>query len=231
LIDKIAAWFGALINDGKYGFVWSSRKVVKGVDGIEKGGQFHYYGEDVWGYVAKRIEPILPTGYTVYGEIVGYTPGGAAIQSIGGKDYDYGCDIGEHEFHAYRVTVTNSTGVVLEMPFKQMIEWCGDYGIDTVQPIYCGKASGILPVTVGQSVEQWQEAFLAKLEDQYVREEPCHMCKSGALLEGVVVRVDKGAKASAFKLKSFAFLAGESKDLDSGQVDMETAESVEETPA
>jgi hypothetical protein len=43
--------------------------------------------------------------------------------------------------------------------------------------------------------------------------------------EGVVVRIDRLEEAEAYKLKSFLFLEWETKQLDRGEVDLETQES------
>ena len=39
--------------------------------------------------MADKIGPKLKNGYTVYGEVVGFTPTGSPIQ----RGYDYGCKI------------------------------------------------------------------------------------------------------------------------------------------
>lgn len=82
---------GGQVSDQQYGIVFSSRTVVKNqyFDDArnQRVQQSGYYGEDLWGEVAKQIGPKLPEGYTVYGEVFGYTSGGKAIQ----KGYAYGC--------------------------------------------------------------------------------------------------------------------------------------------
>lgn len=223
--EKLLVKLGVRIQTEKYGFIWSSRKVIKGVDGVEKPGSVHYYGEDVWGNVASRVASRIPKGYSIYGEILGFTPSGGAIQSMGGKPYDYGCGPNECKLHVYRVTITNVDGVVVDMPFKQMVDWCHQNGFETVPVIYYGKASEFLPLLPGQSVEQWQEVLLRKLEAEYVDDRVCHLCKSGVVQEGIVLRTDFAGKCEAKKLKSFRFLSGSSEEADKGVVDLETAES------
>ena len=42
--------------------------------------------------------------------------------------------------------------------------------------------------------------------------------------EGIVIRIDHLDRCEAYKLKSFAFLEGETKALDAGETDLETEE-------
>jgi hypothetical protein len=84
--ERLAKWMGVAVQEHEYGFTWSSRRVIKGVAGTAKTDAIHYYGSDIWGVVAKEIEHCVPKGYTIYGEIVGWTPEGAPIQ--GGYAWD-----------------------------------------------------------------------------------------------------------------------------------------------
>jgi hypothetical protein len=225
--EKLVKWAGVQIKTSKYGFVWSSRKVVKGIDGIAKEGATHYYGSDVWGHVAKEVEPVLPKGYTVYGEIVGYTPEGAAIQSMGGKAYDYGCDVGKHRFDVYRVTVTNEDGEVLELPAPQMREWCKERGLSHVPNIWTGIARDLCDINDYYPVEEWRDRLLSRLEADYVYDQDSKFCANKVPEEGIVLRIDGIDRCRSWKLKSFKFLEGESKQLDTGVADIETEESGE----
>ena len=222
--EKALLKIGVRIEPDKYGFVWSSRKVVKGIDGIEKPGASHYYGSDIWGHVAKDIEPILPKGFTVYGEIVGYTPEGAYIQ----KDYDYGCAIGQHKFFVYRVTYTNPDGKVIEMPWPQMRHWCETVGLETVPHVQYGRANDIAYSTL--EIEPAvgctdAEHLLTVLEAAYVHDQDSKFCNNKVPEEGIVLRIDGVDRCRSFKLKAWRFLKFESDELDKGTVDIETEQS------
>lgn len=216
--EKLLARFGVAIKDSEYGIVVSSRKVIKTVDGETKVGGNHFYSTDIWGTVGKEIAEQIPKGFTVYGEIVGYTENGEAIQ----KGYPYGCDFGKHRLMVYRVTFTNADGNVFELPWPTMRQFCEERGLSTVVPYYYGEA-GDLFVDDGPA-DNWGEWFVERLEAAYLGGK-CPYNGNKVPAEGVVVRIDHLNKAEAYKLKSWEFLAKESKELDSGEADMETEEA------
>ena len=222
--DKIGKFFGMNIVDTEYGMLYSSRSVLKNIamdDGKENN---HFYDSDVWKIVADKIYPHLKKGYSVYGEIVGYTPTGSFIQ----RDYDYGCPPGSLDYLVYRMTYTNADGDVFELSPSQMNEYCLRFGLKTPLLHYSGKAKDLYPEL---SVEEhWHENFLNNLIRDYL-EKDCIFCKSKPKIpaEGVILRVDKPNIWEVYKLKSFKFLEKESAELDKGQVDIETGESLEDT--
>jgi len=230
LLARYVGIFGVQVKDIDYGYTWSSRKIIKGVNGNVRADANHYYGTDVWGTVFKEIEAVVPKGYTIYGEIVGFSPSGGAIQ--GG--YHYQCEPGNHRFLVYRVTVTNADGKVLEMSWPQLKEFCFRSGLETVKELYYGRAGdcfAFMPKVVDQeSLDQWQTAFLQGIKGTYVRDLMCEHNNKEVPAEGVVVKVDRLDQAESYKVKSFLFLKRESDENDKGVVDMETEESEDEAP-
>lgn len=231
LVKRPLAWYerllqklGVKLQETEYGLTYSSRRVVKGVGGEAKANAVHFYTEDIWGVVAKEVEERIPEGFTVYGEIVGFTGDGGQIQ----KGYHYGCPVGAHQFIVYRVTVTTPTGQVVELTWPQMYEFCSKYGFAMVKTFYYGKAKDLFPHLDTFDVSWWQQNFLQELEKTYVQDGDCPYNNPGTPAEGIVVRIDKLQESEAFKLKNFRFLEFETKMLDQGIVDMETAEA--ETP-
>lgn len=214
--EKLLKRLGVQVLDTHYGLTWSSRRVVKGVEEEIEGKQ-HFYDTDVWGVVAKEVGPLLPKGYTVYGEIVGFTPDGAPIQ----PGYHYGCTEKAHRFLVYRVTVTNPDGKVVELSWSQMKEFCERSGLEMVKEIYFGLAFK----NEGHSLEEWQEWLLRTLESKFVYDQPCQHNNNEVPAEGIVVRIDRLDSCESYKLKNFAFLERETKLLDKGEVDTETAEA------
>jgi hypothetical protein len=212
--------FGVQITDNLYGLTYSSRRVIKAVNGTVKNSQ-HFYTEDIWGVVAKEVEDKIPNGFTLYGEIVGFTPDGSPIQ--GG--YHYGCRPNQHRFLVYRVTLTTPDGLVVELSWQQMIEFCVKYGLENVPEFYVGRAKDLFPQL--DETSHWNEAFLTQLEQTYVRDLTCPHNWNEVPAEGVVVRIDRLNECESFKLKNFRFLEAESKALDKGEVDTETAQSEE----
>lgn len=207
LYEKILQKFGVDLNDKVYDIVYSSRKVVKNEYLNPNAGQ-GYYGEDIWGVVAKEVGHLIPKGWTLYGEIIGFTSGGSYIQ----KDYDYGCNIGEHKFYIYKISVTNTDGEVVYLTDKQIMEWCEKVGLlykDTF--IYYGSVKDfMLNEFYSTETEGWREKFLEFLEEDY-NEKDCYMCTNKVSEEGIVLRVEKLEEYEAYKLKSKRFIYWESE--------------------
>lgn len=207
LVEKISKYFGAKINDTKYDIVYSSRKVIK--NGYLNPTQGEgYYGEDIWGVVAKEIGHLIPKNWTLYGEILGYTPSGSPIQ---GK-YDYGCQVGEHKFYVYKISVVNSDGKVIFLTDKQIEEYCEKVGLlykDTF--IYYGAAKNLYPSMGTANIENWRVNLLEFLEQDY-NEKDCYMCANKVPEEGIIIRVENMESYEAYKLKSKRFLLMESEE-------------------
>jgi len=217
-IDKIAKFFGANVSETEYGMLYSSRAVIK--NSVMDDGKVnnHFYDSDIWKIVADKIFPSLAQGISVVGEIVGYTPSGSAIQ----KNYDYGCSPGNLDFWIFKVTHTSPCGKVYVFNHRETVEFCGKFGFKMPQTHYYGKAKDYFPEISTET--HWHDNFLQKMIETHL-EKKCTLCKNDVWAEGVILRRDTPFEWDAFKLKSFNFLEGESKQLDSGEVDMETAEA------
>lgn len=213
--EKFLLWCGIKIQTEKYGLVYSSRTVVKDVDGIKQ-AEGRFYNVDIWGVVNKELEGKILKGITLYGEIVGYLPTGKGIQG----QYDYGCSIGQHEFRVYRITSTNPDGLVTEYSWQMIKDYCEKYGLLHVPEFYYGKASYF---EKGVDYEKpFDEQLLDHLTVRYL-EQDCKVCKNKVPAEGIVVRVEKG-DCNAYKLKSFRFLHEvESPTNDSNILNIEDA--------
>jgi hypothetical protein len=219
--EKLLKLIGIKIQENEYGIAYSSRRVIKEVNGATK-TNFHFYESDIWGIVANEVKSIIPKGYTLYGEIVGYTPSGSEIQ----KGYAYGCPIGGHRLLIYRVTSVNSDGHSIELSWPQMMEFCTKYGLEPVKELWYGKAKDFNILT--DDIKVFQEGLLNRLETQYVHDQMCEYNNLQVPAEGIVVRIDHLDQSEAFKLKNFRFLEAESKLLDKGESDIETEQSGEE---
>lgn len=222
--ERVLRFIGVRVQEFEYGLVWASRRVVKGVGGEAKVNTAHYYDTDIWGVVAREIGDLIPKGYTVYGEIVGYTPEGGMIQ----KGYHYGCEVGSHRFIVYRITYTNPDGMVVELGWPQIQEFCTKRGLEMVKEVFYGCAGDFYPVGHA-TVSTWQDGFLEHAA-RYVEDRLCQYNNSEVPAEGVVVRLEHLDSCEAYKLKSFMFLKRESDALDKGEEDMESAQDVQEEP-
>lgn len=223
--EKLAKLIGITINETEYDIVYSSRKVVKNEYlNPQSGGGF--YGEDIWGVVAKKIGHLIPKNWTLYGEIVGYTPSESPIQ----KDYDYGCKQGEYKFYVYKISVVNPEGQVIYLSDKQIEEYCEKVGLlykDTF--IYYGTVENILgsmsftewDIKVNNlETNDWRELLLGYLEWKY-NERNCYMCVNKVPEEGIVIRVENMYHYEAYKLKSKRFILKESDAQEKGETNLE----------
>jgi RNA ligase len=222
ILERIAKWFGVRVQENDYGLVWSSRNIIKGIGGNARPDAAHFYDADIWGIVAHEIKDRIPKGFTIYGEIVGFTPNGSPIQ----RGYHYGCPANQHRFLVYRVTFTNPGGHVVELPWRQMQEFCSRNGLETVKELYHGTAIAIHGATLMEQQDDWQSSFAEKIQSLFVRDQTCHYNNNEVPAEGIVLRIDRYDEAEAFKLKNFAFLKRETESLDAGELDIETAESL-----
>ena len=220
------------IPESEYGHIYSSgkpkSKLPKGVlTEKEQDKRYHnpngdFYKSNIWERAFKDIKHKLLKGISVYGELVGYSEDGAPIQGA----FDYGCNPGEYKLHIYRINYTNVDGHTIEFTWPQVKEYCKKYDLETVTDLYYGKAKDLFPELDVNN--HWHENFIEKLKEKYL-EGDCYMCKNKVPAEGIVVsKPHYTFEFNAAKLKSFRFRGWESKELDKGVVDAETAESLGE---
>jgi len=220
IIDKISKYLGANINDTEYGMLYSSRAVIKNSVMDDGKQNDHFYDVDVWKIVADKIIPSLANGISVIGEIVGYTPSGQYIQ----KGYDYGCSAGNLDFWIFKVTYTSIDGHVYVFNHRETVAFCNKFGFKMPKTHYYGKAKDHFPELNVE--DHWHDEFLQKMIETYL-EKKCDLCQNDVWAEGVILRRDVPFEWDAFKLKSFNFLEQETKQLDAGEVDLETQESTQ----
>jgi hypothetical protein len=218
-VDKIAKFFGAKIIEEEFSNIYASRSVIKNDLPTDKHN--HYYGEDVWARAFNELSPYLTDGLSFYGEIVGYASGQKFIQ----KGYHYGCKEGESKNYIFRITRTSSNGKVEELPMTEVIRFCKARNLNYPEVLFQGKASEFLPQKPEQSLEDWRKDFIVKLRNSFYMEKGCPYNDGKVPFEGCCLRID-GKSEKAFKFKSFLFLKKETEDLDKGEIDTETAESL-----
>ena len=219
--DKFAKILGINVRTEHYDHVCSSRKVVKDQYLNAEAGP-GFYGFDLWTEIKETIKELIPKGFTLYGEAVGFLPNGQAIQ----KGYHYGCDPGKYEIFVYRITFTNEDGKTFELSDAQIREFCKERGLNIKKEFYAGLAKDLFPeIPLG---EHWHENWLAKLEKQTQFNLNDAMCPANNLevpAEGVVIRVEKLREFDAYKLKNYKFFEWETKQLDAGVIDIESDEA------
>jgi hypothetical protein len=217
LFEKVLHKLGVNIRTEEYDYIWSSRRVVKNLNMDEK---IHFYGEDLWGMVHEKVKGFLDDGITFYGEVVGQLPNGKWIQ----KDYDYGTNPGEFGIYFYRITHTNSAGKVFEWSMKQVRDFCKMNGLNIVPQLYYGTLGDWLNKrNIEWTKENFHEVLLKSLQNEYLEKDSV-LCKNKVPEEGIVLRRES-SEIDVKKLKAFRFFEEEGKQIDSGEVDMETEES------
>lgn len=222
--ERIYRWFRKVFGYGTTTFtefdnLYASRKVIKN-EYLNPNAQ-HYYGEDIYKTVNDQLKDKLFTGETIYGEIVGFTESGKAIQ---GK-YDYGCGPKEYKAYVYRITYTGDDGNVVDVPYALMAERCKELDATPVPLIFQGRARDLFEINTS-NVELWREAFYTQLKLTYVKGQDSIFCNNKVPEEGIVIRRE-GIAPFALKLVSDAYKLGESKAKDEGIADMEEDQSGE----
>ena len=216
-LEKIAKKIGVKVQETDYDIIYSSRKVIKNqyLNPTQSKG---YYREDIWGVVAKEVGHLIPKNWTLFGEVIGYTQSGSAIQA----KYDYGCEVGSHKFYVYKISVVNEDGKVIFLTDKQIEEYCEKVGLlykDTF--IYYGYAKDLYPQLCID--EYWQDNFLAELEKDY-NEKNCYICKNKVPEEGIIIRKENTYEYEAYKLKSKRFLLAESEEQEKEIINIEDSQ-------
>ena len=226
--DKIKSGIRENFNVG-YGVVYSSRNVIKNqyINRKVNGG---FYGTDVWADYYKLLKNLIPKGYELFGEIVGYVSGS---QTYIQKGYDYGCKPGENKLMIYRVSIQEGDkkrelDVSEVLKFSKELVKNNPYLKDKIHHIdllWNGTLHNLYPEVPID--ENWHGNILQCLKDDKKNfgmelNEP--LCKSKIPREGIVIRKDKDPICEAFKLKCSNFLLLEGKAIDRGEVDIELSE-------
>ena len=216
LINKIKKLFGD--SGTEYDYLYASRSVIKNATETTNPGG--YYGCNIWAEADKIIKPYLQKGMTIYYEIVGFLPTGKYIQ----KNYDYECTSPEkgepftHEKHfkvrVYRITMTNVDGYVHEFSAKEVQEWCKTNNLIPVTEYYYGYAKDLYNIPIN---DNWTDVFWDTManDKNFYMECNSPSCINKVPHEGLVIKKED-MRSRAWKLKCFAFLNGEQKELDAG---------------
>jgi len=217
-LERLAKRVGIKVAETEYDHVYGSRKVVKDPNNPD---QNHYYetstGIDLWTEAGRKLDSVIPKGYLVYGELIGWTPDGSPIQ----KNYTYDLPNGQYELYVYRVATINPDGVVNDLSWDQVKKFTERAGIKHVPELWRGTHDEFV-------AEEWMDIGYGV---EYVKspgfyaERPVPLSDANSVDEGVVIRTDVGAAPYLLKAKSPVFLAHETKMLDQEVVDIESEQS------
>lgn len=193
------------VQKTEFDYVFGSRKVIKDVNNPN---QNHFYTTDIWTDEGRKLEGLIPENFLLYGELIGWTPEATPIQ----KDYTYNLQPGVCELYVYRVAFINGQGVVVDLTFDQMVEFCRDRGINTVRELWRGKKKD-LDVAVFSDKKYFDEGYLQAVP----------LSPESPVDEGICIRVD-GLAPYILKSKSPLFYEHETRILDSGEDDLESSQ-------
>lgn len=207
--DKFAAKLGVAVQGTEYDYVYGSRRVIKDKNNPS---HVHFYDSDIWSIEGEKLIGLIPQGYLVYGELIGWTQEGAALQ----KGYTYDVPQGEAHLYVYRVATINPEGVIADLTYDQIVEFCRDRGLKVVPLLWCGKHKDFDPY---DWVDGPGHPEIHKYkEDGYPQAVP--LSKDSVADEGVVIRAE-GIAPYTLKAKSAAFFESENKNVEDGVLDME----------
>ncbi|CAM4329856.1 RNA ligase family protein [Nocardia ninae] len=211
----IAERTGVPIQTYEYAPAYGSRRVIK--DAGDPSQNHHYAavdGVDLWTRHGRLLDGLLPEGFMVYGELIGWNPDGTPIQ----RGYTYDIPANMAELWVYRVTRINAQGYQTDLSWDQLVEFCHTIGLNPVPVLWRGKAGDF-------AVDEWMD--IRYFDAGHVQAIPMEFGNRDLVDEGVVIRRD-GLKPTLLKAKSPAFLRHETGELDAGVADIESVESATE---
>lgn len=201
IAEKVLKKAGVKVVEREFDNVYGSRKVIKD---INNPNQNHFYSTDLWTETGKKLDGLIPEGYIVYGEIVGYV-GDSPIQ----KNYTYNIPVGNNELYIYRVSFINNQGIQNDLSWDQLREFCRNTGLKNVPELWSGRHSNL-------DIEKFIDKNYAK--EGYSQAIP--LSAESPVDEGVCVRAE-GIIPTILKAKSPMFLDHETKMLDQEVDDIE----------
>ncbi|QNJ57125.1 RNA ligase [Gordonia phage Rabbitrun] len=217
IFNKVGGLFGISTPTHAYEVVCGSRKVIKDVTNPRSQ---HYYGTDIWSQYGIQIGDLIPEGFIVYGELVGWTPDGKPIQ----KNYTYDLPVGKRELYVYRVARVDVNGTMTDLSWDAVREFCVERGLKHVPELYRIIEEDEL---FGDKLEDhvtalMDIAFTDYAEDNVHRDPLVPLSDPNTVDEGVCIRQERSVP-TILKAKSPAFLEHETKQLDTGEADLESA--------
>ncbi|AMU74030.1 RNA ligase family protein [Mycobacteroides abscessus] len=204
-------WLRIATSDTAYEDVAGSRRVIKG-----RSENNHYYDSDIWAACAKWLEGLIPENFIVYGELIGWESEEKPIQ----KGYTYNLRPGDCALYVYRVATVNGQGVIADLSWEGVEQFCAAIGVKTV-PVIHKFNEYVSAEDEPRITEAYVDAYLDKnLADKFSGALP--LSNPLSVDEGICVRVE-GQVPRIFKAKSPIFFEHETKMLDKGEEDLEAA--------
>lgn len=202
--------------------VAGSRMVVKSIDGVDEEGKQNFYSSDPWSEWLEKIKDAIPESYLVYGEIIGWTSDGKAIQ----PGYTYNLPVGESALYIYRVAMVTPQGRVVDLTWLQVKQFAAEAGLKTVPEITTMMHLDFVPeVMIDLRFYDQVLKDSNEYQEEHVGDWPVQLSDPKSVDEGVCIRYEGPSGPYILKAKSPIFLNAESKLLDQGIVDTESEEA------
>lgn len=208
--------FGLSTPNYKHEVVCGSRKVIKDVTNPNSQ---HYYGTDIWSQYGVRIGHLIPDGFVVYGELIGWTPDGKPIQ----KNYTYDVPVNQAELYVYRVARVDVNGCMTDLSWDAVREWSAERGLKHVPELYrLIEEDDQVGDSLEDHVNDLMDIRYAEAGEWNYHVDPLvPLSNPNTVDEGVCVR-QEGIVPTILKAKSPVFLQHETKLLDKGEADLES---------
>lgn len=216
-VERIAYMFGAKIIKTEYAYLYGSRKVIKDANNPL---QNHFYETDIWSNEGKKLDGLLPENYIVYAELVGWTPEGQPLQ----KGYTYGIPKGTCELYIYRITIINEKGLMTDLSWQAVKEFCSKNGLKYVPELFKIDMQMLTGNDFQMVKSLLDTRYFDGNENSHFRN-ALWLGDNDLVDEGVCVRAD-GLLPKILKAKSPKFLEHETKILDTGEEDLESSQNV-----
>lgn len=204
--ERLAKRLGVKVKELEYDVVYGSRRTVKDPNNPSNN---NFYATDIYSIEGAKVKDLLPKNYILFGELVGWTPDGAAIQ----KNYTYGLPAKTCKLYVYRVAVVNEDGQIVDLSWDAVKEFCTNRGLAHVPELWRGQFDWAL-----QDLNNGVWTNRRFFDEGFVN---CPSLEPGLVDEGVCVRFE-GMLPRIVKAKSSQFLEHETKMLDKGVADMES---------
>lgn len=211
--ERVAKKLGIRVREHEYDLIAGSRKVIK--DPKSK-TQNHFYNEDLWSEAAQWYGRDLPKGFMVFGELVGFTPGGEPIQ----KGYTYEELPGIRELYVYRVAIVNEDGILRDLSWDQVKNFTYAYGLKHTPELWRGPKAALVLENFAEKdfYDEWDKGFGLTYTERPVKLSTGGTGKD----EGIVLRVDRGGDVPyLLKYKNDSFYLHEADELDTGETGIE----------
>ncbi|OYN81738.1 RNA ligase family protein [Mycolicibacterium sphagni] len=204
-------WLKISTPDTHYKHNFGSRRVIKG-----RPDNNHFYDTDLWTEYGKKLDGMIPKNFIVYGELIGWVDERKPIQA----GYTYNLKPGACELYVYRVATVNEDGIMADLSWAGVKDFCATLGLKHVPELWSGWV--ITDADFEHNfVERWSSLYLdTRYTDNHDNAVPLSDPKS--VDEGICVRIE-GQIPRVLKAKSPKFFEYETKQLDTNELNMEDA--------